>query len=106
MASSSAAGDCVSTAWHAGASHTAPNPTPRKGVTSIMLRIRLRRYRDALGKNNSAAGVERPLLHASPPPRSPLGGATPRFRGGSGRLAAPNDGPQLNRHHAPSSHHL
>src|SRR5215471_601974 len=38
-----------------GASHTAPNPTPRKGVTAIMLRIRLRRYRDALGKNNSAA---------------------------------------------------
>jgi hypothetical protein len=39
---------------YSGASHTAPNPTPRKGVTAIMLRIRLRRYRDALGKNNSA----------------------------------------------------
>ena len=36
-------------------SHTAPNPTPQKGVTSIMLRIRLLRYRDALGKNNSVA---------------------------------------------------
>src|SRR6516165_9486871 len=37
-----------------GPPNTAPNPTPQKGVTSIMLRIRLRRYRDALGKNNSA----------------------------------------------------
>jgi len=41
--------------FHGGASHTAPNPTPQKGVPAIMLRIRLRRYRDALGKNNSAA---------------------------------------------------
>ena len=41
--------------FHGGASHTAPNPTLRKRVTAIMLRIRLRRYRDALGKNNSAA---------------------------------------------------
>src|SRR5262245_10396381 len=42
--------------FHGGASHTAPNPTPPKGVTAIMLRIRLCRYRNALGKNNSAAG--------------------------------------------------
>jgi hypothetical protein len=40
--------------FHGGASQTAPNPRPQKGVTAIMLRIRLRRYRDALGKNNSA----------------------------------------------------
>jgi hypothetical protein len=40
--------------FHGGASHAAPNPTPRKGVSAIMLRIRLCRYRDALGKNNSA----------------------------------------------------
>ena len=31
--------------FHGGASHTAPNPTPRKGVTAIVLPIRLRRYR-------------------------------------------------------------
>jgi hypothetical protein len=41
---------------HGGASHTAPNPTPQKGVTAIMLRIRLRRYRDALGKNIQRLG--------------------------------------------------
>jgi hypothetical protein len=43
--------------FHGGASHTAPNPTPQKGVTSIMLRIRLRRYRDALGKNIQAGAI-------------------------------------------------
>jgi hypothetical protein len=46
--------NAVARKFHGGASHTAPNPTPQKGVTAIMLRIRLRRYRDALGKNNSA----------------------------------------------------
>jgi hypothetical protein len=30
--------------FHRGASHIAPNPTPRKSVTAIVLRIRLRRY--------------------------------------------------------------
>src|SRR5712691_13009238 len=58
-----------------GASHTAPNPTPRKGVTSIMLRIRLRRYRDALGKNNSAAGATSHLVQSSPASRFTLGAA-------------------------------
>ena len=52
--------------FHGGASHTAPNPAPQKGVTSIMLRIRLRRYRDALGKNNSAIAANPLLPLASP----------------------------------------
>ena len=62
--------------FYGGASHTAPNPTPRKGVTSIMLRIRLRRYRDALGKNNSAAGATSHLVQSSPASRVTLGAAT------------------------------
>jgi len=52
--------------FHGGASHTAPNPAPQKGVTSIMLRIRLRRYRDALGKNNSAIAHNPLRPRASP----------------------------------------
>src|SRR6516225_8485875 len=40
--------------FHGGASHTAPNPTPRKGATAIVLRIRLRRYCGISSKNNSA----------------------------------------------------
>jgi hypothetical protein len=66
--------------FRGGASHTAPNPTPRKGVTAIMLRIRLRRYRDALAKNNSAIApilfglaLHRRtcrVLHLDPVPRS------------------------------------
>jgi hypothetical protein len=60
--------------FHGGASHTAPNPTPRKGVTSIMLRIRLRRYRDALGKNNSAAH----LVQSSSASRFTAGAANSR----------------------------
>ena len=43
--------------FHGGASHTAPNPTPRKGVTAIVSRIRLRRYWDILKKNNSEASL-------------------------------------------------
>ena len=50
--------------FHGGASHTAPNPTPQKGGTSIMLRIRLRRYRDALGNNNSAIAAKNPAAAA------------------------------------------
>jgi hypothetical protein len=57
--------------FRGGASHTAPNPTPQKGVTAIMLRIRLGRYRDALGKNNSA------IAHN---PLSPPGAANRRSR--------------------------
>ena len=52
--------------FRGGASHTAPNPTPQKGVTAIMLRIRLRRYRDALGKNNSAIAANPLRPRASP----------------------------------------
>ncbi len=52
--------------FHGGASHTAPNPTPRKGVTAIMLRIRLRRYRDALGKNIQRR--VRRVISSNPPP--------------------------------------
>jgi hypothetical protein len=39
--------------FHGGGSHTAPNPTPRKGVTAIVLPIRLRRYCVFRTKNNS-----------------------------------------------------
>ena len=69
--------------FYGGASHTAPNPTPRKGVTSIMLRIRLRRYRDALGKNNSAAGATSHLVQSSPASRFTLGAANRGLRGGA-----------------------
>jgi hypothetical protein len=66
--------------FHGGASHTAPNPTPQKGVTAIMLRIRLRRYRDALGKNNSAAGATSHLVQSSPASRFTAGAANRRSR--------------------------
>jgi hypothetical protein len=42
--------------FHGGASHIAPNPTPRKGVTAIVLRIRLRRYCGISDKKNSGGG--------------------------------------------------
>src|SRR5262249_17102474 len=35
----------------------APNPTPRKGVTAILLRIRLGRYCGISSKNNSACPI-------------------------------------------------
>jgi hypothetical protein len=67
--------NAVARKFHGGASHTAPNPTPQKGVTAIMLRIRLRRYRDALGKNNSAAGATSHLVQSSSASRFTAGAA-------------------------------
>jgi hypothetical protein len=61
--------------FHGGASHTAPNPTPQKGVTAIMLRIRLRRYRDALGEKYSAAGATSHLVRSSSASRLTAGAA-------------------------------
>jgi hypothetical protein len=65
--------------FHGGASHIAPNPTPRKGVTAIVLRIRLRRYCGISDKKNSggcfsnARRVWRTrLLHATSPSLSNL----------------------------------
>ena len=45
----------------------APNPTPRKGVTAIVLRIRLGRYCGISSKNNSAIAPNLLPPRASPP---------------------------------------
>ena len=48
----------------------APNPTPRKGATAIVLRIRLGRYCGISSKNNSAIAPN-PLPPRASPPEHP-----------------------------------